>query len=158
MKKRTLLIIILIFVIIVANMIISEEEIKQVANVNYIDNTNGDDSYGIYLLEFDDNYINTNNINKIFDGIMILEIYPNNNKIYEYKMPKKYFINSSNYNDIVKFKNKYVQLLKLNGFNNQINSINIYGIQISKVKIYVSDVYVKKIISNGKIRILKKYV
>lgn len=93
--------------------------------------SSNDNEYKIYIIELED--INTNNFEKIFDGLNILALYPEINPIYKDRLITSYM-----YRDIYTFKENYLEELKSKGCYTDINKYITKPIDIEKVLINTS--------------------
>ncbi len=144
-------IVMLIIMILLINLIINKNDnIKQLETVfkeTYIE----DNNYQTYILDLSDLNITTNNLSKILTNISIknINIYPKINELYKDKLDKITYY-KFNYSDlslnITKFKETYIEILKNNGFFNDIDNIRINGIPIEKIEVYLSNDQLNNII------------
>lgn len=127
MKKY---IIVLILFLIILNFNNNEQMVVQMEN----------SEYAMYILEFPNLNISTNNINK-FENIKIIWIKPYINKIYKDKIKYNvyYFEDISLNSNINKFTNKFIDLLQKNGYINDALNYKISGIRINKMKVYCNE-------------------
>lgn len=96
-----------------------------------------DYSYNIYSISIDG--LNTNNFLDYFNDIAVISIYPFVNPIYLSNIGDvKYTFRSSNINNEVnKFKDSYLKLIKKNSYSDY-NYLYMNGVSLSKVDVYIS--------------------
>jgi len=96
--------------------------------------------HAIYILEFPNQNVSTNNI-KLFDNVKIIWIKPYINNIYKNKLNYKvyYFEDISQEENINKFKNQFIDLLYINGYRTDAMNYKVSGIKIEKMKVYCNE-------------------
>jgi len=107
--------------------------------------------YGMYVLEFPNYNISTNNLENKFRDIKIIWLEPYVNILYKEKLGYKryYFEEISLSENINRFKSYYIT--KLNNYNYNLDAINyqISGIKIIRMKIYSNEDNIKKLNIEG---------
>lgn len=107
--------------------------------------------YSMYILEFSNQNISTNNLESVFKNIKIIWLEPVINIAYKDKLNYKYyyFEDISLKQNINKFKNNFIK--KLNDNNYKLDAINyeILGIKISKMKVYCNEEDILNLKING---------
>ena len=103
---------------------------------------NENEEYSFYILEFLNKNISTNNFDKYFSNLNVLWIEPYINELYADRIKKRYQFDNLN-----KFKSKYLEILIDNGYRNEAINLKLEGIKIKKIKLYASN----KIVENLKI-------
>ena len=96
--------------------------------------------YAMYILEFPNQNISTNNID-LFNNIKIIWIKPYINNLYKSKLNYKvyYFEDVSLKENVNKFKNQYINLLYIKGYKQDALNLKISGIKIEKMKVYCEE-------------------
>ena len=109
-------------------------------NVTMVFN-DGNNEYSMYILEFPNLNISTNNIQKIFENIKIIWIEPYVNLLYKDKLnyKKYYFEEISLKENINKFIKYYKNLLNNNNYNIDAINIDITGLKIIKMQVYCKE-------------------
>lgn len=110
-----------------------------------------DNDYGMYILQFPNYNISTNNLENKFRNIKIIWLEPYINILYKDKLDYKkyYFEDISLKENINRFKNYFLTKLKDNNFNIEAINYQISGIKISKMKIYASEEDINKLNIEG---------
>ncbi len=103
---------------------------------------NENEEYSFYILEFLNKNISTNNFDKYFSNLNVIWIEPYINELYADRIKKRYQFDNLN-----KFKSKYLEILIDNGYRNEAINLKLEGIKIKKIKLYASN----KIVENLKI-------
>ena len=103
---------------------------------------NENEEYSFYILEFLNKNISTNNFDKYFSNLNVIWIEPYINELYADRIKKRYQFDNLN-----KFKSKYLEILIDNGYRNEAINLKVEGIKIKKIKLYASN----KIVENLKI-------
>lgn len=103
---------------------------------------NENEEYSFYILEFLNKNISTNNFDKYFSNLNVIWIEPYINELYADRIKKRYQFDNLN-----KFKSKYLEILIDNGYRNEAVNLKLEGIKIKKIKLYASN----KIVENLKI-------
>jgi len=131
--------IISLLIIFLLSLFINNEETKLVFN-------DIEEEYSMYILQFPNLNMSTNNIN-LFKNIKIIWIKPYINNIYINKLNYKvyYFEDISLDENIAKFKNQFIDLLYINGYRNDAMNFKISGIKIEKMKVYCKEEDIKSI-------------
>jgi len=97
--------------------------------------------YSMYILEFSNQNISTNNIEEIFENMKIIWVEPLINLVYKDKLNYKlyYFEDISTKENIKRFKNNFITKLQNNNYKNDAINYQILGIKINRMKVYSNE-------------------
>lgn len=143
--KKYILFLLTIFVL---SIILKQEPVMPVISYE-------DYEYSMYILEFPNKNLSTNNLEDYFNDIQIIWLYPYINEIYKEKINyKKYFFEPISLDEnINKFKTNYLNYLNKYGYKTDALNYQISGIKIDRIKVYSKESDIKKInIENIKYR------
>ena len=145
MKKIMVLILLILFCIICLS--------NKKDNISLVFNEN-DYNYKIYDLDLSKDNITTNNL----DSYFVIGIKPNINPIY------KKIINIKEYdfdttetidNNIDSFNEIYINLLKENNLNSEIDNYYYHGLKIDEITLYITNTELNTILMNKNIEVIK---
>ena len=149
MKKIMVLILLILFCIICLS--------NKKDNISLVFNEN-DYNYKIYDLDLSKDNITTNNLDSYFQGYTVIGIKPNINPIY------KKIINIKEYdfdttetidNNIDSFNEIYINLLKENNLNSEIDNYYYHGLKIDEITLYITNTELNTILMNKNIEVIK---
>lgn len=129
MKK----LIIVILIVLILN-VYNKNNIKFVFNEQNLE-------YSMYILEFPNQNVSTNNLEEIFNDMKIIWIEPSINLIYKDRLNYKlyYFEDISIKENINRFKNNFITKLQNNNYKNDVINYQILGIKINRMKVYSNE-------------------
>jgi len=126
--KKYIVSLLLIFIL---NIVINKEETILVFSEK-------ENEYSMYVLEFPNYNISTNNIEKKFKDIKIIWIEPYINGLYKLNY-KYYFEDISIKQNFNKFKTNLIKKLNSSNYKNLIINYEITGIKVNKMQVYCKE-------------------
>jgi len=126
--KKYIVSLLLIFIL---NIVINKEETILVFSEK-------ENEYSMYVLEFPNYNISTNNIEKKFKDIKIIWIEPYINDLYKLNY-KYYFEDISIKQNFNKFKTNLIKKLNSSNYKNLIINYEITGIKVNKMQVYCKE-------------------
>lgn len=131
MKKYFVILLVILVLSLIFN---TKEEVQFVFNEQ-------DNEYSMYILEFPNQNVSTNNIENIFEDIKIIWLEPFINVLYKDKLDYKiyYFEDISLKQNIVKFKNNVINKLQNSNYKQDAINYQILGIKINRMKVYCTE-------------------
>ena len=126
--KKYIISLLLVFIL---SIIINKEDSLIVFNEE-------NNEYGMYILEFSNYNISTNNIENNFKDIKIIWVEPYLNNLYKIKY-KYYFEDISIEQNINKFKTNVIKKLNELNYKNVAINYEITGIKLNRLKVYCQE-------------------
>lgn len=126
-----------IFIIVLTILILNSYNKNNIEPVFNEDNH----EYSMYILEFPNQNISTNNIDNIFVNMKIIWLKPSINLLYKDKLNYKiyYFEDVSIKENINRFKANFITKLENNNYKSDAINYKILGIKISKMQVYSNE-------------------